>query len=138
MVTPMPSGATSAASDSEMPSNGELGGVVGAGGAERGQPTEGGDVDDVAFAAGAHAGQHRAGEVDQAEHVGVEQRPHLVVLALLDGGKVADVGGAARGARVLVQVFVLEARRDGTSRSVAARLPSRLSATSDGLPGSAW
>ena len=41
---------------------------------------------------GPHAGQHRLDHVDRAEVVGVEQRPHLGVVALLDRGQVAVAG----------------------------------------------
>jgi hypothetical protein len=56
-------------------------------------------------------------------------------LDLLDVSTLAPLGevtvaGLGRGHTVL--------NPDGTPRSVAARLPSRPSASSDGLPGSAW
>ena len=40
----------------------------------------------------AHGRQHGLRHVDQPEHVGLEHLPHGVVLAFLDGGKVAVAG----------------------------------------------
>ena len=69
--------------------DGEFGRVVVANAGKAHEPALRGQVDDVAAAACTHARQHRLGHRDQAEHVGLELRAYLVVLALLDRGHVA-------------------------------------------------
>jgi hypothetical protein len=51
-----------------------------------------GDVDDGATPAAAHGRERGSDDVDEAEDVGLEHRADILVLALLDRGRIADAG----------------------------------------------
>ncbi len=104
------------------------------------EPGHRGDVDDVPAALRAHPGQHRLERVDDAEVVGVEERAHLGVVALLDRRQVAVAGvvdqhvdaaergraAAATAASICASVGDVERRR----RCAARRRSSTKSSTS--------